>query len=194
MSKYNKLKILKKSKSVCIIGHIDPDADALASMVVLKNFLHERFKIKIVDMFADCEIISKPCNELLKNFNINNQPNHYDTAIILDSPNIERIGIYKNLFESAESRIVIDHHITNKQFGNINLVENCSSTCEIIYSILKHFKYCISIEDQGKLYAGIITDSNNFTVGTFNKKTFKITSEFIDNINKDGIHKHFLKN
>ena len=55
MKNYEILTQLKNSKSVCIIGHIDPDADALSSMVVLKEFIHNNFQIDIVDLFADCK-------------------------------------------------------------------------------------------------------------------------------------------
>ena len=45
MTKYSQLEELKNAKSVCIISHIDPDADALSSMVVFRDFIKSHFKI-----------------------------------------------------------------------------------------------------------------------------------------------------
>ena len=192
MKAYKNLEILNGVKSVCIIGHIDPDADALSSMVTLKDFLENHFNIKHVDLFAESESLPEIFEEILENETLNSTIKKYNTAIMLDSPNVERLGIYKNVFISAKQKIVIDHHDTNSYCGDINIVEPCSSTCEIIYSILKFFKYPITTKNQGKIYSGIITDTNNFTVGKFNKRTFKIASELISNIDAGKIYNHFL--
>ena len=111
---------------------------------------------------------------------------------MMDCPNTDRLGIYKNLFLDAKLKIVIDHHATNNYDGDINIVELCSSTCEIVYNILNSFNFEISKANQGKLYAGLITDTNNFTVGKITNTTFKIASEFTDNINREEIYKAFL--
>ena len=70
----------------------------------------------------------------------------------------------------------------------------CSSTCEIIYEILKFYNYALSTENQGKLYSGIITDTNNFTVGNIGGRTHLIVSEIVENINRNEIYRHFLQN
>ena len=111
---------------------------------------------------------------------------------MIDAPNTLRLGKFASLFEGADLKIVIDHHATNQNCGDVNIVEMCSSTCEIIYSILEYFQYEISNKNQGKIYAGIITDTNNFTVGNYNKRTMEIASKCIDNINKVEIYNSFL--
>ena len=194
MKNYNRLNILKDCKSVCLLTHINPDADALCSAVVLRSFIMSYFKIPKVDIFAECSILPNNYMDILGKIKINKEPSVYQTAIMLDSPNLERLGIYKALFLKAKTKIVIDHHSTNNLDGEINIVENVSSTCEIIYSILKSFKYNISPENQGKLYAGIITDTNNFTVGNITPLSFKIAGEFSNNINRENIYNHFLAN
>lgn len=194
MKTYEILNQLIKSKSVCIIAHIDPDPDALSSMVVLRDFIKNHFKIKTVDIFAEFQNITNSAKEILGNVPINTNFVEYDTAIMLDCPNTQRIGKYVSLFENSKTKIVIDHHATNNYDGDINIVEICSSTCEIVYSILKYFNHKISTENQGKIYAGILTDTNNFTVGAFGKRTFQIASEIAENIEIDAIYRAFLAN
>ena len=192
MNTYDNLNIFKISKSVCLIGHLSPDADALSSMIVLRDFLMQHFKIETVDLFAEYEKLSNSSLEILDTITLNPEPKNYDTAVMMDSPNLDRLGIYKSLFENANLKIVIDHHKTNENLGDINIVEMKSSTCEIVYSIIKSFNEELSFENQGKIYAGILTDTNNLTVGNFNSETFKIVSEIIENINYSAIYNAFL--
>lgn len=194
MKIYNKLNILNNSKSVCLLTHINPDADALCSAVVLREFIKTYFNITTVDIFAECSSIPNNYLEILGKVKLNKKPKTYNTAIMMDCPNSDRLGIYKTLFEKSKNKIIIDHHATNNNSGDINIVENVSSTCEIIYKILKHFKFKISEENQGKLYAGIITDTNNFSVGNITSTTFKIASEVNNSINRENIYNNFLAN
>lgn len=191
MEKYKDLSILKSAKSICLIGHIDPDTDAFASMVVFKDFIKDTFKVKSVDIFAETENITSYYKPIIDDNKINCGKSKYDIAIMMDCPNTERLGKYKTLFTQSKIKIVIDHHATNLFEGDINIVEPCSATCEIVYQILKEFDYKLNKKQFGKIYSGIVTDTGNFSVGTITKETFKICSEILPNINYNKIINHF---
>ena len=192
MNTYDKINILNQSKRVCLIGHIEPDPDALASMITLKDFIKEFFKIETIDLFAETKQLSANAKLILESEPLNPTIIEYDTAIMVDSPSKERIGKFLSLFERAKTKIVIDHHATNMFSGDINIVEICSSTCEIVYSICNHFNHKISKTNQGKLYAGLIADTNNFSVGEISKRTFEVASNLCENINRAEIYSTFL--
>ncbi len=194
MKKYNALSMFKDLENVALIAHIEPDPDALSSMVVLKEFLQKFFNVKNVDIFAECSGLTSSLQEILGNNNLNPEIKNYHLAIMMDSPNTERLGIYKTIFENTARTIVIDHHATNLYEGDFNIVEICSSTCEIVYSIIKEFNYSLSTIQQGKLYAGIITDTDNFKVGAISNRTFQIISEFAENVDREAIYNAFLAN
>lgn len=188
------LQSIKNSKSVCIIGHIDPDADALASMTVLKDFLVNEFKIKQVDIFAEVGNVQENCKKILKGHVLNPEICSYDTAVALDSPNIDRLGKYSQLFLQAEQTYIIDHHDTNTYFAKFNIVEHTSSTAEIIYNLLEQANYNFSIQNLENVYAGIITDTNNFTTPSVNSSTFKTVSKFVDKIKFLDIYNNHFAN
>lgn len=194
MKKYKIFDDIVLSKSVCLIGHLEPDADALCSMVVLRDFLMRYFNIKVVDMFADCDKLPENYYPILENLKLNKPLKKYEVAIMMDTPNLDRLGKFKELFKNAKKRIVIDHHKTNTKPGDINLVEEVSSTCEIVYNILMSYKYIISKSNLGRIYAGIITDTNNFVVGNFDSKTLDIASKCMKFIDYKKIYKNFLGN
>ena len=45
----------------------------------------------------------------------------------------------------------------------------------------------------GRIYAGMITDTYNFSVGERTPNTFKIVAEICDKINMDNIHENFFE-
>ena len=192
MNNYDELNVLKNLDKVCLISHEDPDADALCSMVVFRNFLIEYMNVKSVDIFSECKETPESYLPILDGLSINDTPTDYNMVIMMDATADDRLGKYSEIFNNANHRIVIDHHKTNKLQGNINIVEVVSSTCELVYKIFNHFTYNPSKEDKGRLYAGTITDTNNLSVGALNKYTFKMISDFADDIDIFSINEYFF--
>lgn len=193
MKCYKQLDILKNYKKVAIICHLEPDADALCSAVVLKTFLKKQFNLS-VDLFADYATLPPNNFPLIKGEVFNKKPQKYGAAIMVDTPNMARLGKFKEIYYDASFKIVIDHHATNDFSGNINIVEDVSSTCEIVYSILKCYKYPLNKEICNEIYAGIIADTNNFAVGKMNKRTFATIAEIFEFLNQNYIYELIFSN
>lgn len=191
---YAQLNVLRGKNAVCIISHVNPDVDALASSVVFARFLKQFFKIKQVDLFADFKTLPQNYDVLTKNVKLNPKIKKYQACIMLDAPNASRLGCFEQVYENGALKISIDHHNTNLKNADINIVETVSSTCEIVYSILKSFNFCMEKEDLSLIYAGIITDTNNFSVGAMNARTFKIVAEIVDKIDQKAIYNQYFSN
>lgn len=194
MRKYEKLLLLNGLKSVCLLGHIDPDTDAFASMLIFKDFLKKCFGVKRVDIFAEYNELGVKDLEMLGKEKINPKQCKYEACVSMDTANIERHGIYADLFKKAKIKVVIDHHDTNTREGQINIVEICSSTCEIVSSVCKAFGYNLNESQKAKIYAGIITDTNNFQVGAIKSRTFKVASECCDQIDTNALYRFYFEN
>lgn len=194
MKNFEELTILRNEPKVCLISHEHPDADAISSMIVFRDFLINHMNVQEVDIFSDCTSLQDSYLSILENVELNKLPDIYPIAIMMDSTADDRLGQYASLFNSAKTKIVIDHHMTNKYQGDINIVNITSSTCQIVYEICNHFRYKLSKENQGKLYAGLITDTNNLSVGEINRDTFLMLSEICVNIDSYSIYEHFFSN
>ncbi len=191
---------IKNSKSIAIMCHTVPDADALASMVALKKLIKQNLtdenSPKQIDLFVDADEISELNSAIINGVELNNQHlDSYELAISLDCSSLSRLGKYAELFKNTQNTINIDHHITNEKFANNNLVFVTSSTCEALYRIAKIYNFEISDEVCKLVYSGIITDTNNLTQGTITVNTHKIITEIIQRkINLDALNEHFFKN
>lgn len=91
----------------------------------------------------------------------------YDLIIALDTPDLESLGkIYDNDTEFFYKTpiINIDHHSSNEEFGQINLIElTAVSTCEILFSLFESYDRTAIDEDVATcLLAGMISKTRSF--------------------------------
>ena len=196
----NCLSDIKHSNNIAIFTHISPDADALASVVALKKMIKSNLanleSEQIIDIFFDYDQISETNSVIIKGVAHNFQRcNHYDLGITLDCAGLNRLGKYKDLFLSCDNKINIDHHITNENFADNNLIFKTSSTCEALYIVAQVKGFEIPDDVCSLIYSGIITDTNNLSQGNITIHTHKIIAEMLErNINLDALNDHFFKN
>ena len=75
----------------------------------------------------------------------------------------------------------IDHHISNTQFADINLVDtSAAATGEIIYRIGRELTGYINKNTAEALYTAISTDTGNFSYGNTTSHSFRIAAKLID--------------
>jgi phosphoesterase RecJ-like protein len=109
----------------------------------------------------------------------------YDVAIAVDSATIKMLNGWSNYFETAKTKIVIDHHGTNTMYGDLNYVNPDSPACtQILLTIFEYFGIEIN-NDIGKcILTGIITDTGGFQYQSTRPETF----EFAARLLKSGIN------
>lgn len=174
--------LIKNSKKILIISHINPDGDALGSTCALYKAIYNRFKKK-ADMCALTYL--SPTYKFLPNINLAKSSYDsslvYDLVITVDVADIDRISDMKILFDKAKKTINIDHHKTNNKFGDYNyVVPEASSTGEVLYNLFTNSGWEIDTETAECLYAAILTDTGGFR---FDNTTEKVLSAAANLVN-----------
>ena len=101
-------------------------------------------------------------------------------AIILDCPNIDRIGSAANHLDEATRTLNIDHHKDNQMFGNANLVApGVSSSCELVYHLATDGGMEIDETVAAALYMGILFDTGGFRYSLTTDSTFEAAAELV---------------
>ena len=187
---------IEKSKKIALISHKNPDTDALSSIVALKKIIEKNYSDKIIDLFSECESLKEIYKPILKEDKLNIQTvNDYDLAIGFDSATRERFGIYERIFDLAKDTAQIDHHFSNEMFARNNIVYMTSSTTEVLYLVLKALHFEIPNNICKLIYAGMITDTSEFTQGIKRKSTIKVLNDFyIKKVDMDCVLNYFFKN
>lgn len=184
---FEKIKdLLKSAKTTLIAAHIDPDGDAIGSMLALGMMLEQ----KGLGVTRYCEdSVPKiyrflPGADRIKRELLLGQ--RFDLAFVLDSSDISRAGDKIDLRQAAPVIVNIDHHPDNTGFGDVNYVLNVSSVAEEIYELAHYLKLKINKRIADCLYAALITDTGNFRYENTNVKTFLIAAELL----RSGVNTH----
>ncbi|SHI71260.1 phosphoesterase RecJ domain-containing protein [Dethiosulfatibacter aminovorans DSM 17477] len=172
--------LIEKSSSIALISHKDPDGDCLGSLLGLYNILFDRgiesdvyLDSGIPDNYAFLPGLSK----------INSKPGKdgHDLVIVLDCSDLDRTGNMKEVFHGGKKSVCIDHHESNLNFCDINIVEeNCSSTGEMIYKMSSQWGYEVGKDSAVNLYTAILTDTGKFIYDKTTPDTFRCVAELVE--------------
>jgi phosphoesterase RecJ-like protein len=163
------------SDNILLIAHVNPDGDALGSSLSLYPILKKMNKK--VTVFN----ITKPLPQyldFLPNFNkiTDRLPKKIDLTISFDCGSFDRLGL-----ESKPSFLInIDHHISNTNYGDINLIEpNAASTSQVIFNMLKANNVEIDKDSAICMYTALVTDTGSFQYESVNNKVFEMAAELV---------------
>lgn len=172
-------RLIKKSKRILISTHVNPDLDAICSELALAEYLMTlKKKVLIVHekaapaMYRFLPWVSK----------IKAAPKSidYDLAIILDCGELSRIGGVRKILSPSKPLLNIDHHLTNKPFGDVNIVcPEASSTAEVLFELFKMWRARMTKKIAEYLYLGILTDTGSFRYQNTTPRTHEIVSELL---------------
>jgi phosphoesterase RecJ-like protein len=175
-------KKLLEAKSILLVPHQNPDADALGSVCAFMDFLQSIGKK--YQGYCKTEISEKLSfikhSEKFITTEKEIKVDNYDLIIIFDSGNSEYAGV-ENILEKSNTFIInIDHHATNTSFGNLNLLNfEAASTTEMLYEFFTELGIKITPAIATALLAGIITDTDRFQNSNTTPWTLEVTGELL---------------
>ena len=169
--------LIDNSNSILLLTHEGPDGDAIGSVLAFYHYLTSINKS--VDMFI--LDIPKVFNFLTSiDSVVDTTDKEYDLGIVLDCATENRIGQKENLLSRCKKTVCIDHHVSNTNYCDINLVEgNTSSCCQVIYYLFKEWNIAVSKEIGQSLINGVLTDTDGFGINTVDSNTFKMASDIL---------------
>jgi phosphoesterase RecJ-like protein len=101
-----------------------------------------------------------------------------EVMVTCDVASTDRLGMLAHPASKAKTLIWIDHHVSNEGLGTIPLIDpRASSTCEIVWRLLKTMGGEISVETATCLYAGLVTDTGRFQYQAVTPDTLRLGAE-----------------
>ncbi len=155
-------KLLDSAGSVLVVGHVQPDADAVGAGLALGLTL-ARAGVPVQVSFPDGppeSLRSLPGRELLVGPDAVHR--NVDLVVVVDVPSVNRLGDLAGLLSNAEV-LVVDHHNSNTLFGTANYVDHqADSTTLLVAELLDAWGKDIDLDVARCIYAGLTIDTGSF--------------------------------
>ena len=180
--------IKNSSKSIVVIPHMNPDGDAMGSVLGLWRVLKNAgLKVKVVsptkypefyhwmDGHDDVIIYSHHPKQSARALD------ESDLLICMDFNQLSRLGDMKSLVENyAGKKMLIDHHPYPGNFTDLIISDiTYSSTAELIFSVLQSTDLAQYIDRDAatSFFTGIMTDTGSFDFNVSNPNTFEVVAQ-----------------
>ena len=171
---------LKDSQKVVLASHANPDGDAIGSLVAMglslkamgkETLLYNESPIPAVYRFLP--LVDRVVRRI-------EDPSRFDTAVVLDCGNLDRIGEAAAAVSQIPVILNIDHHVTNSAFGHVQLVDTeACATAEILWRLLGRLEVGLDESIASAIYTGILTDTGSFRFSNTNRAAFAICTELV---------------
>ncbi len=172
-------KLINAASTISIVGHVHPDGDCVGSCLALYNYILDNFENKTVDVYLETLPAQFRFLNGSKKVRHETGKGRYDLGISLDCSDTARHGKFAKCFSHAISTVCIDHHVTNKGFGDICVVDgDSSSACEVLAEMMDMDK--VSLQTAECLYLGMVHDTGVFKYSCTGRRTMEIAGLLLE--------------
>jgi len=195
-------KLLSSPKKIVVVGHKNPDGDAVGSCLGISLFLrklgHET-NVMMPNDFPDflkwlpgCEEITIFEKEHEKSLKLINEA---EIICTLDFNSLTRIGdLQEHLEKSTAKFIMIDHHQQPDNYAVVTYSDVAmGSTSEMVYHFMKDLDKLDLLDKDiaANLYTGIMTDTGSFRFPSTTATTHRVIAGLIEaGANNSQIHQN----
>ena len=175
------LSAILSAGSVLLFGHVNPDGDALGSVLAMKLRLERMGKrVQVmVDGFVPSHLAFLPGASCVLNPSC--ALDEFDLALALDVASIDRLGSCEPFFAAAEKTAVVDHHGTNPGYAQISMIDGeAPATAILVYRLFSMMDMPLTQDEAICLYTALSTDTGNFIYDSTNAESFEMMGRLME--------------
>ncbi|MEU7902013.1 bifunctional oligoribonuclease/PAP phosphatase NrnA [Actinoplanes sp. NPDC049118] len=151
---------------VLLICHVNPDGDALGSMLGFALGLRRLGAAQVQATFPGEFEIPEPFTALPGLDLLVPEARAWpapDLVLVFDVAAESRLGALVDRLPAARATVVLDHHASNTGFGSVNLVDpTAAATSVVVEELLERLDVPLDVEIAECLYVALATDTGSF--------------------------------
>ena len=194
--------LLNTPKNIVVVGHKNPDGDAIGSCLGLANFLRQKGHLTTVLMPNNFPKFLHwiPEASTIINYDQHQKKsekavNNADIIFTLDFNALNRTGDLQGFLESATGDFVlIDHHQQPDDYAIVKYSDvSICSTSQMVYHFIDALDglELLNTEIATQLYVGIMTDTGSFRYPATTATTHRVIAKLIESGAKNSeIHQN----
>jgi len=173
---------IRANDAFLLATHENPDGDALGSMLAMSIALGALGKDVVMYLSGEAPT---PAEYRFLDLSGLRRALPDDTAervlLALDCASERRIGAEVDVVDRARLVVNVDHHHDNSRFGDLNLiVDDASSTAEIVRDILTSLDVRLSPDIAEALYVALVTDTGRFQYSNTTPKALRLAADLVE--------------
>lgn len=178
--------ILERARRILILSHINPDGDAIGSMLGLGHTLrHNGKEVFMVASSAPPDYtLFLPGISDVQVYEQQRPLPEVDLIWLVDTASLERLGpIYHEHVPAlmACPLVIVDHHVTNNGAGLVNLITPAAAACaELLFRLLTAMMLPIPPVAATCLLLGLTTDTQSFQTSSTCAQSLKVAAELLE--------------
>lgn len=157
--------VLADAADVTLLAHVNPDADTLGSALALGIALHRRGATVRVAFALPAEM-----PETLRSLDVlglvvdpSAVPAAPPVLVACDAAEPSRLGDLADRLATAGTTVMIDHHVSNPGFGDVQVLDpTAEATVILARRVLAAMGAPLDADVARCLYAGLVTDTRGF--------------------------------
>jgi len=173
---------IREHDAFVTVTHENPDGDALGSLLATTIALRELGKDVVMYLSGTAPTPAEYAFLDLSTLVRELPPDLEERVLLaLDCANQERIGPDPAIVERARVVLNVDHHHDNSRFGDVNLVvDDASSTAEIVRDILSLLGAPLTPDVAESLYVALVTDTGRFQYSNTTPKALRLAADLVE--------------
>lgn len=172
---------LKAADTVLLTGPMDPDGDSIGACLALARAtaLFSDATVHVAGE-ANYRYSWMPDAESLRNDG--QLSGAYDLVVVMDGDRGRLTPRVTELFESAGTTVLVDHHQSSSEEGYdiVLLNPKSPSTCEMVFEVFSDWGIEMNREMATHLYTGIIFDTGGFKHENTQPETHRLAAQLLD--------------
>ncbi|HEY3008314.1 MAG TPA: bifunctional oligoribonuclease/PAP phosphatase NrnA [Micromonosporaceae bacterium] len=157
---------MRPDSTVLLVCHVNPDGDALGSMLGVGLGLRRLGVRNLQATFPGRPEVPEPLGDLpgldllVPEDRAAADP---DLLMCFDAASASRLGALVDRLDRAPTNVVLDHHASNTRFGRLNLVDpTAAATSVVAEQLLRRLGVRLDAEIAECLYVALATDTGSF--------------------------------
>ena len=176
--------IFEKAQRILCLCHRNPDGDAIGAVLGMGMLLEQEFPEKPISFH--CKDPAPDTFSVLPGVQrIKELPDlqRGDAIVFVDCAEPKQTDLHEThpqLFDKTYLTINIDHHPTNSEFADLNIiVPNAASSCEIIVELADILNWKINSDIATCLLTGVYTDTGGLLHSNTTAKVYRTVARLL---------------
>jgi phosphoesterase RecJ-like protein len=174
---------IENADVVALACHVNPDGDALGSMLGLFHVLRAA-PHDVVASFPEPFVVAPHYREL-PGLELLTKPADFpaepDVMVTFDCGSLSRLGSLESAGRAAHELVVLDHHVSNTRYGTINVIDpNAAASGVLVRRLVRELGLELNNPAAVSLYAALVCDTGRFQYETTTPGVFDLARELVE--------------